>query len=102
MKAGTAPAGSENTAWTWTSSPSTMTVRVIGRPSRSTLLISTTRRAPMKLPMTRPRPPRIEAPPMITAAMTISSALRPPCGEVPLSCATAIRPATVAQSEERR
>ena len=40
-------------------------------------LTNTVSRAPMKLPMTRPRPPRIEAPPMITAAMTISSALRP-------------------------
>ena len=80
-KAGTAPAGSVKIAWTCTSSPSTMSVRVIGKPSRSTLLISTTSSAPRKLPRTRPRPPRIEAPPMMTAAMTISSALRPACGD---------------------
>ena len=52
--------------------------------------------------MTRPRPPRIDAPPMMTAAMTISSALRPDWAVTPLSCVIAIRPATVAQSEDRR
>ena len=80
MKAGTAPAGSVKTAWTCTSSPSTIDRAGDRQPSRSTLLISTTRSAPRKLPMTRPRPPRIEAPPMMTEAMTISSALRPDCG----------------------
>ena len=85
------------TACTSVASPATIdSVRVIGQPSRSTLLMSTVRSAPMKLPMTRPRPPRIDAPPMMTEAMTISSALRPDWGEVPLSCATAIRPAIVA------
>ena len=77
MNAGTAPAGSEKIACTLTGSPLIISMRVIGRPSRRTLLMSTVRSAPMKLPMTRPRPPRIDAPPMITAAMTISSALRP-------------------------
>ena len=77
MKAPTAPAGSEKIACTCTGSPLTMNVRVIGRPSRRTLLISTTRSTPMKLPMMRPRPPRMEAPPMMTAAMTNNSALRP-------------------------
>ena len=56
----------------------------------------------MKLPMTRPRPPRMEAPPMMTEAMTMSSALRPDCGEMPLSCAIAISPAIVAQSDDSR
>ena len=52
--------------------------------------------------MTRPRPPRMEAPPMITAAMTMSSAQKPAWAVTPLSWAIAIRPASVAQSEERR
>jgi hypothetical protein len=77
-------------------------VRVIGKPSRNTLLIRTVSRAPMKLPITRPRPPRMEAPPMMTAAITISSALRPDCGEVPLSCVTAIKPAMVAHHDDSR
>jgi hypothetical protein len=68
-RAGGQPCSSDRT------SPSTTTV--IGQPSRSTLSISTTNAAPRQEPMTRPRPPRIEAPPMITDAMTISSQLTP-------------------------
>ena len=79
-----------------------MIVRVIGTPSRSTLSISTVSTAPRQLPTTRPRPPRIEAPPMITAAITISSAPSPDCEVVPLSWATAMRPAIVAHSAESR
>ena len=74
---------------------------VIGTPSRSTLSISTiTKRA--KAAADHPAaPPRIEAPPMITDAITISSALRPAWEVAPLSWAIAIRPAIVAHSDDR-
>ena len=100
--AGTAPAGNWLGAFTVTSSPSTLMVRVVGQPSRSTLLISTVSTAPRQLPITRPLPPRIEAPPMITAAITMSSALRPNCDVTPLSWAMAMRPASVAHSDDMR
>ena len=74
---GTAPTGSEKTALTAISSSPIWMVRVIGQPSRSTLSSSTTSMAPRHEPKTRPRPPRIEAPPMITAAITVSSPLTP-------------------------
>ena len=45
-KAGTAPGGREAIAWTCISWLPTLSVRVIGTPSRSTLSISTTRTAP--------------------------------------------------------
>ena len=101
-KAGTAPAGSWLRAFTVISWPSTTMVRVVGQPSRSTLLMRTVSSAPRQLPMTRPRPPRMEAPPMITAAMTISSALRPNWEVTPLSWAMAMSPASVAQSDDMR
>ena len=98
-KAGTAPGGREAMAWTCISWSPTLSVRVIGTPSRSTLSIRTTRIAPRQEPSTRPRPPMIEAPPTITAAMTISSAPRPYCEVTPLSWATFIRPASVAHKD---
>ena len=101
-KTGTAPTGSEETAFTFTSTPLIIIVRVIGTPSRRTLSISTITSAPRQLPITRPRPPRIDAPPMITDAITISSALRPAWEVAPLSWAIAIRPAIVAHSDDRR
>ena len=39
---------------------------------------------------------------MMTAAITISSALRPACAVTPLSWAIAIRPASVAHKDEMR
>ena len=97
MKAGTAPAGNCATAFTSVSVSPILTMRVTGQPSRSTLLISTVSSAPRQEPMTRPRPPRMEAPPMMTAAMTMSSAFRPYWAVTPLSWKMAIRPASVAQ-----
>jgi hypothetical protein len=41
-----------------------------------------------------------DAPPMITAAMTMSSERSPACEVMPLFWATSINPATVAQSED--
>ena len=50
--------------------------------------------------MTRPRPPKIAAPPTITEAMTMSSAPRPKAGSASLLCARFINPAMTAQSED--
>ena len=52
--------------------------------------------------MTRPRPPKIAAPPTITDAIAINSAPMPNCGSASLLCATFINPAMTAQSEDRR
>ena len=101
-KAGTAPGGSCAVPCTSILMPATSTMRTVGTPSRSTLSISTTSAAPMQAPITRPRPPAIEAPPTITAAMTISSAPWPYWEVMPLSWATFISPASVAASAENR
>jgi hypothetical protein len=101
-KAGTAPGGSCDMACTSMSTPPTLMMRVVGTPSRSTLSISTTMAAPSTEPSTRPRPPRMEAPPTITAAMTISSAPKPDWDVIPLSWATAMSAAMVAQRDDRR
>ena len=89
-------------AWTSILIPPTSMVRVMGTPSRSTLSISTTSAAPMQAPSTRPRPPAMDAPPTMTAAMTISSAPWPYCEVMPLSWATFISPASVAASAVNR
>ena len=75
--AGTAPGGICAMAWTSMSWPPILTMRVVGIPSRSTLSISTTRIAPRTEPNTRPRPPRMLAPPTMTEAITTSSAPKP-------------------------
>ena len=101
-KAGTAPAGNWLVAFTVMSTPSTLMTRVVGQPSRNTLLIRTVSTAPRQLPITRPLPPRIEAPPIMTEAITMSSALRPNCEVTPLSWAMAMSPASVAHSDDMR
>ena len=76
-KAGTAPGGNCATAATSIFSPPTSMMRVIGTPSRSTLSIRPMSTAPRHEPITRPRPPKIAAPPTTTAAMAMSSAPMP-------------------------
>src|SRR5882672_7201194 len=99
-KAGTAPGGSCAIACTSILAPATSITRVIGTPSRSTLSISTIRMAPRQAPAMRPRPPRMLAPPMITAAMTISSLPWPYWLCTPLSWAMFMRPARVAHRQQ--
>jgi hypothetical protein len=89
-------------ALTSTSWPSIWTMRVVGQPSRSTLSMTTVSIAPRHAPITRPRPPRIDAPPMMTAAMTMSSDDRPACAVTPLSWVMDMRPAMVAQIDDSR
>ena len=93
-KAGTAPGGNCATAETSIFSPPTSMMRVTGTPSRSTLSIRPMKIAPRHEPMTRPRPPKIAAPPTITEAMAMSSAPMPKVGSASLLCATFINPAS--------
>ncbi len=57
-------------------------------------------KAPIRAPLTVPRPPESDAPPMTTAAIAFSSKLVPVWGAAEVSSEAMIRPAIPAQTPE--